>query len=300
MSTMIDRQRECPICVGRDVRVTRQKNNFPIARCANCTSEFAVLTEADLPSYDEHYEPDSIYGGYHKMAQQAAEKIDRSVLYWYQHRMLDVAGEGNGRLHLDIGSGLGTFPAVTRSRGWRVRGVDVSRSAADQAKRTLGIETFVGDLCNIDVEPGTVDWISAFEVLEHVLRPREYLQAVHRLLKPGGLLTISVPNGKSRHEISSQKPLETPPTHVNFFARKAVSLMLHDLGFEMIYDYEKPIAWGELETPKPLRYLLLPLLAFDGYVLGHRGNRLLWVGRKGQSSASGLTDVCGLPRHSKS
>jgi len=282
MSTLLREKRteRCPICLSTAIRINRHKCGFPIAVCHTCLSEYAVLSDSDLPSYDDHYQPGSIYEGYRTIAHHAAHKIDESLLYWYQPRMLDVAGPGNGRLHIDIGSGMGTFPAITRSRGWRVRGVDISQQAADNAKRNFGIDTHVGEIRDLDVPNETVDWVSAFEVLEHVMRPRDFLQDIHKLLKPGGLVTISVPNGRSRSEIYSEDPLISPPTHVNFFSRKGLSRMFSECGFEKLYDYEKPIAWSELKVRKIVRYLLLPVLLVDSYMLGYRGNRLLWVGRK--------------------
>ena len=275
---MTDRQSNCPICAQGGPGVQRHRCGFPIARCAKCKSTFAVLTAQDLPSYDEHYQPDSIYEGYHSIAARAAQGGE--PLYWYQHRMLEVAGPGHGRAHLDLGSGLGTFPSITRSRGWAAEGVDVSSVAAAQASKDLGIRTFVGDFLQYDRPAASVGWISAFEVLEHVLEPREYVSRFHDLLAPGGLVTVSVPNGASRDERYTNDPLQTPPTHVNFFSREGLNRLFSDFAFQVVYDYEKPFAWGELKVPKLVKYAMLPWLLVDGYVLGNRGNRLLWVGRK--------------------
>jgi SAM-dependent methyltransferase len=276
--SLTDRTSTCPVCGGVRLRPQRHQTGFAVSRCVDCGSDFAVLTPVQLPSYDEHYEEGSIYDGYHQGMERA--KNDQEKLYWYQPRMIETAGEGRGRVHLDIGSGLGTFPAVTRKRGWKSMGMDVSPKAAKIAKDAFGIETLLCSIEDAPLPPGSVSWISAFEVLEHVMEPRMYVRRFRELLDDGGLVTISVPNGRSRDEQTSTLPLNTPPTHINYFTRQSLGRLMSEHGFETVYDYEKPIAWGEIHRPKAVKVLLLPWLVFDSAVLGHRGNRLLWVGRK--------------------
>lgn len=273
-----DRRTTCPMCLATGPRFQRRQTGFDVSRCGSCGGDFAVLSQADLPSYDDHYSAGSIYTGYHELMAKA--KSERPQLYWYQPRMIETAGPGQGRVHLDIGSGLGTFPAVTRSKGWTSYGLDVSPAAAKTAMDALGIPTFVGGIEAVDLPPGGVHWISAFEVMEHVLEPRAYAARFHQLLADGGLVTISVPNGRSRSEQTSTDPLVTPPTHVNYFTRRGLARMMNSHGFDTVYDYEKPFAWAELNRPRWQRFALLPLLVADALLLGNRGNRLLWVGRK--------------------
>lgn len=273
-----DRKKNCPVCLGTDIRHQRHQTGFDVSRCTSCGSDFAVVTNADLPSYDEHYEEGSIYDGYHDG--MAAAREGKAKLYWYQPRMIETAGPGNGRVHLDIGSGLGTFPAVTAGHGWKSMGQDISAKAARIAKDALGVDTLLCNIEDVPLLPGSVSWISAFEVMEHVMEPRRYVQRFRELLGEGGLVTISVPNGRSRDEQETTDPLTTPPTHINYYCRASLNRLMSEHGFEMIYDYEKPIAWGEIKRPKAVRMLMLPWLAFDSFVLGNRGNRLLWVGRK--------------------
>ncbi|HVT82922.1 MAG TPA: class I SAM-dependent methyltransferase [Phycisphaerae bacterium] len=273
-----DRTTTCPICLGTKLRHHRRQTGFDVSRCLACGSFFAVLTPAQLPSYDEHYQEGSIYDGYHEGMKHALG--NQELLYWYQPRMIETAGDGRNRVHLDIGSGLGTFPAITRKKNWKSIGMDVSPKAARIAKDALGIDTLLCSIEDAPLEPGSVSWISAFEVLEHVMEPRNFIRRFRELLEVGGLVTFSVPNGRSRDEQTSTLPLNTPPTHINYFTRHSLNRLMEEHGFERIYDYEKPIAWGEIPRPKFVRLLMLPWLAFDAAVLGHKGNRLLWVGRK--------------------
>jgi SAM-dependent methyltransferase len=273
-----DRSGLCPICLSSRVRVVRIREGFPIQNCKSCHSDSAILTHTELPSYDAHYEDESHYAGYYKLAKNL--RAGKTAIYWYQSRMLKEAGWGSEKVHIDVGSGLGTFLAVTKERGWKPLGVDVSARAACTAKELFDIDTFVGDLLNLKRPAGSVGWISAFEVLEHTFAPRDYVDRIHELLLPGGLVTISVPNGRSRNEKYNHDPILVPPTHINFFSQRGLRKIFGSAGFVTVYDYMKPLAWGELKMPKALKIAMLPLLVLDRIILGHAGNRLLWVGRK--------------------
>ena len=55
--------------------------------------------------------------------------------------------------------------------------------------------THTGDLCknNAGIPDGAYDFIVCTEVLEHTLQPFAAVEEMRRLLKPGGLLFVSVP-----------------------------------------------------------------------------------------------------------
>jgi SAM-dependent methyltransferase len=70
----------------------------------------------------------------------------------------------------------------------------------DVAVETLDIDpgagcTYTGDVCvrNDAIEDGRFDWVVCTEVLEHVLDPFGAAGELLRVLRPGGLLFLSVP-----------------------------------------------------------------------------------------------------------
>ncbi len=94
---------------------------------------------------------------------------------------------------LEVGCGPGFALEVFTEAGFSARGVDVSSEAARQAAdRGLRVER--ADVEAGDLDGQCYDLIAAFEVLEHLVDPLTALQRLHRLLKTGGLLLISLPN----------------------------------------------------------------------------------------------------------
>jgi len=92
---------------------------------------------------------------------------------------------------LDIGCGAGKNVEELSKIGltW---GIDNSSEAIKYCKKR-GLKTVIlGDAKSINFSSSSFDIITLFDVLEHT-DDRETLREVYRLLKPGGLLVISVP-----------------------------------------------------------------------------------------------------------
>ena len=99
-----------------------------------------------------------------------------------------------GRL-LDIGCGAGDFlEALLRHEDWEAQGGELNRSLATATARRLGIEVFGGELTDADLPEGYFDVVTLWNVLEHLFDPLPTLRRIHGLLRPGGLLALSVPN----------------------------------------------------------------------------------------------------------
>lgn len=99
---------------------------------------------------------------------------------------LDLAEIGSGGGHV-----LRMFP------GARITAIDVSDVFLDVARRNLaGYDArFVkGEVDKLDLPPASFDRIICTEVLEHTVDPEAILAAIARLLRPGGVAVITVPN----------------------------------------------------------------------------------------------------------
>jgi SAM-dependent methyltransferase len=79
------------------------------------------------------------------------------------------------------------------------------------------------------------DAITAWDVLEHLSRPREALREIHRALKPGGRLVLTTGDvGSWLARVSGPKwHLYTLPEHLYFFSRRSLEILLGSEGFEV-------------------------------------------------------------------
>ena len=109
--------------------------------------------------------------------------------------IMDLGMKAN--VYLDLGCGDGEITeAVAKAVGAReVYGVDVDGEALRRAE-VRGIKTFVLDLSRdmLPFNDNSIDLVTAFEVIEHLMNPDNMLREVFRVLKPGGYLLLSTPN----------------------------------------------------------------------------------------------------------
>ena len=94
---------------------------------------------------------------------------------------------------LDVGCGHGDFMLLCRRAGWEVVGVEQSHSPILEMREALGIEVYeADDLASLP--SASFDAVTFWHVLEHLPDPAAALTQVQRLLRPGGVAIIEVPN----------------------------------------------------------------------------------------------------------
>jgi SAM-dependent methyltransferase len=101
---------------------------------------------------------------------------------------------------LDVGCGSGRLATALAAAGFRVDGVDVEERVIELgqrivARRGLDVRLYAGDIRDPQhpVAAGNYDVVVCAEVLEHVAGWRELLARCGELLRPAGLLVVSVP-----------------------------------------------------------------------------------------------------------
>ena len=109
--------------------------------------------------------------------------------------MLRLAGDVAGRRILDAGCGSGPLAAALRDAGADVTGLDVSAAMVDLARQRLGedADLHVADLgAPLPFADDEFDDVVASLVLHYLEDWSGPLAELHRVLKPGGRLLLSV------------------------------------------------------------------------------------------------------------
>ena len=159
-------------------------------------------------------------------------RLDRRYGRYRRCVAVHRAAGGPGRL-LDVGCATGIFLDGMRRFGWDVRGVEPSRVAAEYARRRFGLAVFCGRLEEAGFADRSFDAITLWDVLEHVHEPRQMLSAIARLLRPGGLLVLSLPNPDSLEAwlLGRFWAGWDLPRHLNLFRPLLLRAHLAKLGF---------------------------------------------------------------------
>ena len=184
----------CALCGTTSSRRIYIQAHFPVVRCRDCGLVFA----------DEHFREtdlESFYtGDYYQRAYVCHPKeIDSKIAgeYLREFRRVDRLMPAGGRV-LDFGSARGTFIGELMSSDlaerWEPEGIDINPDEVEMGK-AKGFPVRVANVFDDSIPGESFDAITAFSVLEHMQDPRATLEALHRVLKPGGKLLLIVPNG---------------------------------------------------------------------------------------------------------
>ncbi len=116
-----------------------------------------------------------------------AEVEDR--YWWYKERRSILAKElrrlPQPGTALDIGAAGGGNTRVLRAHGWKSMALEYTSTAAKIA-HDRGIDVVRGDARELPVRTGSVDLVTAFDVLEHIEEDYLATAEITRVLRPGG------------------------------------------------------------------------------------------------------------------
>ena len=138
---------------------------------------------------------------------------------------------------LDVGVGDGDFLDHMARLGWDVEGTDFSADAARHTSERLGGKAIhVGQVEQLDLGTQQYDLVTLWDVLEHVYQPLDALRAVQSMVRPGGLLIVSVPNLASLESrlLGRNWGHLDIPRHLSHFTPSSLRKMLQTAGFREI------------------------------------------------------------------
>lgn len=95
---------------------------------------------------------------------------------------------------LDIGAGGGEWVYYMKTLGCEAFGIEPNEGYGTFAKDHYGVDVFLGMYQDADLEEGSFDFVSLFQVLEHLADPVADLRRMSAYLKPGGRFLIEVPD----------------------------------------------------------------------------------------------------------
>ncbi len=110
--------------------------------------------------------------------------------------IVKMLGDTTGKTCLDIGSDNGVISYLLRQRGGEWSSADLTETTVDAIRGLVHDRVYQIDGRSTPFESRLFDCIVVVDLLEHIETDREFLLELDRLLKPGGLLLLNVPNPK--------------------------------------------------------------------------------------------------------
>jgi protein O-GlcNAc transferase len=229
----------CPLCESKETeehhvgdgtkhKLYRDTLN-PIMMWRKCRTCSHVYTDGYWPNealaelFKDTHDTQVLCANMEEQRSTAAHVIDKIVRY-----------TGINGKWLDVGFGNGALLFTALEYGFQPVGLELRPEAAERMT-AYGIQSFAKDISAVEFDDGEFKVISMADVLEHMPFPAKALRSARRLLKPEGVLFLSMPNMGSPvwafHDANKANPYWYEIEHYHNFSRTRLYDLLIETGF---------------------------------------------------------------------
>jgi SAM-dependent methyltransferase len=160
--------------------------------------------------------------------------------------------EIKGSQFLDAGSGGGHFSAMAAALGAEVYSLDIGKNLLDKVAKKCKSHRILGNVLNLPLKDNSFQIVLSTEVVEHTSAPKDALGELARIVKPEGILVVTMPCRLWQPLVRLATKLKLRPYkgYENFLWLRDLKRILQRHGF--IVEYESgfnfcPIFWKKLD-----------------------------------------------------
>lgn len=185
-----ENQKYCDICGEEYIGAFYGKGSkYQILQCPNCdliwsdpltTEDFKDTIDSDYWAEDVYLREENTQKERFRKQLKKVFKLDKNI---------------KNKKILDIGSGLGFFLDVCEEYELTAEGCDINQNAVNYCNRNK-LRSKVGKI-DSSYKDDSFDVIFAFNLIEHLPHPKEFLLECKRILKDEGLLILETPTQNS-------------------------------------------------------------------------------------------------------
>jgi SAM-dependent methyltransferase len=231
----------CNAC-GADAFVELHRcGEWHIGRCAAC----ALIYVNPLPLFTAasyaRISHDFYYTKLQRQITRARVAFERRQLAQQQRRIAAVSpsSAADGLSFLDVGCGPGLAVRAAADLGWDPLGIDIDADLVALGRRQLGVDLRCAGLLDARFPDDRFDFVRFKSVLHLLSNPYEVLVEVRRVLQPGGVVLIVVPNERgllnqlgllAGRRRSNRRGTLVLPYHAHAFTPATLTRMLQRAG----------------------------------------------------------------------
>jgi len=214
------------------------KYKFMFIECHRCGTIY-ILKRPSRKILDQYYANSEHYKYWSKYIFPKTEKIRREQIFRPRAEMVSGLVSDWSTLYkkkynlLDVGAGYGTFCEEVKKLGIidEIYAVEPSILHKECSKR--GIKTYHQPIEKLDIKG--IDCITAFELIEHLFSPKDFLNKCHDILNDHGLLILTTPNCHGFDiALLGEKSDQINPEHLQLFNIESLSLLLKNCKFKVL------------------------------------------------------------------
>ena len=251
----------CQICKSAGIRPAYALSEFVVATCTRCGHGTTVYRREPGDSQAR------FLGARWTETREILESVTSAMAAL---RYQDLRRFDPGLDIVEVGCGTGEFLMAAQKAGHRVVGLDLSDEAVTYVKRRHpDIDVRCATLDSDDLHPESFDVVAAFHVVEHVPDPVDLLRQMTRLLRPGGLLYVRVPNLNAWYRrVLGRNWWSFGVEHAAHFTDMSLGLALGEAGLDVVV-----VRSGDSDREHSM-WPILPLMLRRGALLRLLGDAL--------------------------
>lgn len=243
--------RECPCCGGEKyIDFDKFHDTYNMVNCDRCKTVF-INPCPNMDALDEYYSQSKTSKFNREM--WAKRKKRTKAEYLFDDRIVQLKNiinkikKGNGEpiRILEVGAGSGNFLEIVSETlveyNLELVGIDIDKGASEEAQgRNINVQyANIEDI--IHSHNDQYDIIMHFELIEHLIYPRVFLENCLKIIKNGGYILFSTPNGEGFDNKEISYNFEDrmiahsifPPMHLNSYNISNINFLLLDIGFNI-------------------------------------------------------------------
>jgi SAM-dependent methyltransferase len=223
----------CPFCGSDDYETLvpheRYGTGFPTVICRRCCL-----------IYLRRRWPDDVYRSFYTEEYRILDKIELSLEERYARqvarsgRVLDFCGPyfpGTQGAILDVGASTGGYVnALSWATGCRVIGIEPSVEESTFA-RACGADVRSETLDTAGFDPASFDLVVLAGTIDHLFDPFGDLRRIQRLLRPGGVLYVSISDFL---ELCKLRRDPAQIDHLTYYTSETLRDLVQQLGFQVV------------------------------------------------------------------
>jgi len=227
----------CPACDSAACHLELVKEEFSYMKCVECSTVY-MSPRPSCNLLADFYRRSKLYEYWNSHIFPSSELSRKEKIFIPRvDRTVEISKKYLSKFEsfLEVGAGYGTFSEELKSRGLfdNIHSLELTPALAKTCrKKGLNvIELAIEEMSSCDC----YDAIAAFETLEHLFSPRNFLKSCLKMLKLGGILFMSMPSYSGFDiRVLGIDSSSIDHEHINLFNPKSISRLLEDEGFQIL------------------------------------------------------------------
>jgi len=229
--------------------------------CENCgcyVNRFPPLFEElkDFYSFDNYWHTRQILKGHPSIEDRSDNDISDGRVSFWMDLIQKYASSPNNKVNnvIEVGCAHGILLSKLQAIGWKCLGVEPDSRTAAWTRENMGVDVISGFFPEIDIPE--CDLFLAFDVLEHSLDPKQFMEVIASKLTNNGTAIIQTPifiNDYDPPFGEMFKKVFDDIEHLFIFSYKSISELAGAVGLET-HAYEKLTLAHEIVVLKKAKH----------------------------------------------